>query len=100
MTLFFDDIEIPVSPPTEEDFLTQLMDTSIKQKQKQSIIAGLTRGELTKIFKEIRTDPNMTENTMTYTGLSIKEILRLHEIRSYERSLERNKKKPKDAFKK
>jgi hypothetical protein len=51
--------------------------------KEKSIVSGLSLSDIKRIVKQMRIDPSMTWRSITPTGLTLGQILRLHENASY-----------------
>lgn len=74
--------QVPNSPPTDQQLLHPLFKT--KRWIRQSIVPGISVSELQNIFEQIR-DPQTTALSVTSTGLTVGQLLRLHRLAFYKK---------------
>lgn len=77
--------QIPENPPTDEDLLRAFSHNALTKYP--SIIDGISLAEIKQILHRIRYDPTVTANTLTSTGLTVGQIMRLYENTCYQKKL-------------
>jgi hypothetical protein len=78
-----DDFVLPSRLPTDEDVAKSLQ--SWNTTQTQSIVDGVSRSSLLKLFKQIRSG-ELAPSSMTEVGLTVSQVLRLHACARHKRS--------------
>ena len=77
--------QIPQNPPTDEDLLRAFSHDALTKYP--SIIDGISLAEIKQILHRICYDPTVTANTLTSTGLTVGQIMRLYENTCYQKKL-------------
>jgi hypothetical protein len=80
------EVSVPTLAPTPEALLrTRASQQTTRKPEKQSIVEGITRAEITSIFNQILEDKSLTPDSVTCIGLTVAQVLELH-VKAFRRS--------------